>query len=75
MPDPVQKHDYLGDGVHAQFDGQHIWLMVERCENPFGDPEKDPRAVVRIERVALEPEVFSALLRFAKECWPDGEPT
>lgn len=41
---------YLGDGVYASFDGYHIWL--------------DLRGQDDTTRIALDPDVFSALLRF-----------
>jgi len=57
MPDERAISDYLGDGVHARFDPDtnQIWLIVEG---------------VRLERVALDPEVFDALVEFACRCWP-----
>lgn len=66
MPDEKAICDYLGDGVHAQFipHSNQLWLIVERCDAPFGD------APVRLEKVCLEPEVFEALCRFAAICWP-----
>ena len=47
-------HDesYLGDGLYATFDG---WQIVLRAPRADGD-----------HRVALEPEVYTALLRFAE---------
>lgn len=67
MPNENALSDYLGDGVHAQYDAVHgqIWLMVQRCDDPFGEKPE-----VRIERVCLEPEVFESLCRFAARCWP-----
>lgn len=50
MPD--EHDDYLGDGVYASYDGYHIWL--------------DTRAQFPVNRIALEPAVFEALLRYAK---------
>lgn len=43
--------DYLGDAVYASFDGYHIWLTT-------GDGND--------QRIALEPEVFRALLDYQK---------
>ena len=51
---------YLGDGVYAEFDGYHIWLTTTRSE---GQPE----------RIALEPMVFGALMRYARTVWPPRE--
>lgn len=44
---------YLGDGLYASFDGWQITLRAPRSE---GD-----------HYVALEPDVFQALLRYAEE--------
>lgn len=46
-----QKHEYLGDGVHASFDGWHIWLRT----GGHGSDEN---------KIALDPTVFSALLQY-----------
>jgi hypothetical protein len=43
---------YLGDGVYASYDGFHIWLAVNDHHNLV---------------VALDPEVFQALLKFSDE--------
>ena len=43
--------DYIGDGVYVRFDGYHIWLAANDHHN---------------ETVALEPEVFAGLLRYAR---------
>jgi hypothetical protein len=43
-------HDaYLGNGVHASFDGYQIWLRTERDGAP---------------QIALEEETFQALVRY-----------
>lgn len=42
---------YLGDGVYASFDGYQIWLAANHHENIV---------------IALEPDVFNALLRYRK---------
>lgn len=47
---------YIGDGAYANFDGYQIWLRTNeihpgRFEN----------------NIALEPEVFRALMEYAKE--------
>jgi hypothetical protein len=54
VPDPTQlsRHEYLGDGVYASFDGYHVWLHV-------GDHRNEPV-------VALEPEVLDSLAGYAK---------
>jgi hypothetical protein len=46
---------YIGDGVYASFDGWHIWLEVEREDGTH--------------KIALEPEVFSELVRYFKDAW------
>lgn len=43
---------YLGDGVYASFDGYQIWLAVNHHENKV---------------VALEPDVFRALVGYAHD--------
>jgi hypothetical protein len=46
---------YLGDGVYASFDGYYIWL---RADGPnAGD----------VNRIALEPVVYAALVRYESE--------
>jgi hypothetical protein len=42
---------YLGDGVYASFDGYHVWLAVNDHNNKV---------------VALEPEVFEALVSYVE---------
>lgn len=49
----TKDKSYIGDGVYASFDGWQIWLETERG---FG----------RIEKIALEPEVFRSLIAYAK---------
>lgn len=44
-------NEYLGDGVYASFDGYQIWLAANHHINKV---------------VALEPEVFEALIRYKK---------
>ncbi len=41
---------YLGDGVYASYDGYHIWL--------------DTRGQLPVNRIALEPAVFKALVKY-----------
>lgn len=43
---------YLGDGVYASFDGYQIWL--------------DTRAQIPVQRIALDPHVYTALLSFVE---------
>ncbi len=45
---------YLGDGVYASFDGYQIWLHISN----------DKSFEIRL---ALEPEVFGELIRYADE--------
>jgi len=44
-------NEYLGDGVYASFDGYQIWLAANHHTNKV---------------VALEPQVFEALIRYKK---------
>ncbi len=46
---PEKIEDYLGDGVYASYDGYHIILDLRAQDS---------------SRIALEPAVFAALLRF-----------
>ncbi len=48
MPEVIEE--YLGDGVYATFDGYYITLDL-RAQNDY-------------TKVALEPQVFDALIRF-----------
>ena len=52
------KELYLGDGLYAHYDGYHIWLRARRYS---GDHE-----------VALEPEVFDALVEYRKRIYADA---
>lgn len=54
MTNPVPVPIYLGDAVYAHFDGYQIWLET-------GDGNQ--------QKIALEPAVFSALLKFAEKIW------
>jgi len=49
MPD--EKHEYLGDGVYASFDGWHIWLRT-------GSHDSDDN------KIALDPSVYASLVRY-----------
>jgi hypothetical protein len=55
MPD-TDRHatppgpDYLGDGVYVSHDGFQLWLGLQ----------------ARQQMIALEPEVFKALVRYAE---------
>ena len=46
----TEQEEYLGDGVYASYDGYHVWL--------------DTRAQEPVNRIALEPGVWDALLRY-----------
>lgn len=51
-PNDIGKR-YLGDGVYASFDGFHIWIQTLR------DGYR--------HKIALDPEVFAALCKYAKD--------
>lgn len=44
---------YLGDAVYASFDGYHIWLHLNRHDNP--------------PLIALDPYVFEALVEYNRD--------
>ena len=46
-----RKADYIGDGVYVDFDGYSIWLKANNYDNPT-------------DTIALEPEVFMALIKY-----------
>lgn len=46
-----ERQEYLGDGVHASFDGYQIWLAVNYSDHKV---------------VALEPGVYSRLQEYAE---------
>ena len=48
----MENETYLGDGVYASFDGYQIWL--------------DTRAQDPVNRIALEPNVYYALISFVE---------
>lgn len=48
------EKEYIGDGVYASFDGYWIELTTEYGEGATN-------------RITLEPEVYEALVRFAKK--------
>jgi hypothetical protein len=50
---PPSPREYLGDGLYAEFDGYHIWLISS-------DGASD------LQRVALEPDVYNALRNYAR---------
>lgn len=52
---------YLGDGVHASFDGLHIWLTT-------GSPERAKAD----DKIALEPSVFAALVQYQRDLESEG---
>jgi hypothetical protein len=49
----MENETYLGDGVYASFDGFQIWL--------------DTRAQHPVNRIALEQQVYEALLDFVRD--------
>lgn len=51
----TREATYLGDGVYATFDGYYIWLTT-------GSHEQSDAT----NRIALEPAVFNALLRYQR---------
>lgn len=53
----MEKETYIGDGVYASFDGEHIWLRVEREGADH--------------RIALNAEAFHALLEYSKRTTRD----
>lgn len=48
-----EEKTYLGDGVYVSFDGYQLWLTTED-----GIPQTN--------RIALEPEVYEALVKYVK---------
>jgi len=50
---PREHMTHCGDGVYALYDGYGIWLHANSHDQPT-------------DRIYLEPEVFDALLQFAK---------
>jgi hypothetical protein len=56
LPEPR----YLGDGVYAKFDGYHVWLLTGSHEEREAD-----------NKIALEPSVFRALVKFHADAWGD----
>lgn len=48
----MERERYLGDAVYASFDGYQIWLYTGDGNN---------------QRIALEPAVFGALLKYHKD--------
>jgi hypothetical protein len=55
----VETERYLGDGVYASFDGYQIWLDT-RGESP-------------VSRIALEPAVYWALIKYVGDLRRDAE--
>ena len=45
------KREYLGDGVYAEFDGYHVWLITND-------------GITDTNRIALEPAVYVALTAY-----------
>ncbi len=58
-PKPDPKHEYLGDGVYASFDGYHVWLRT-------GSHDAEPA-------IALEPAVFMSLARYYERVWKGSD--
>lgn len=56
MSSETQNEIYLGDGLYASFDGWQIMLRA-------------PRGIGADHWVALEPNVYAELVRFARDCW------
>ena len=54
----MEKETYLGDGVYASSDG---WQIILRAPREGGD-----------HWVALEPEVFHALLKYRSSVWKES---
>jgi len=55
----MSRETYLGDAVYASFDGYHIWLRTGDGNN---------------QRIALEPSVFTALLKYRERLFKtEGE--
>lgn len=48
----LHEHEYLGDAVYASNDGWQIWLHLNNHESA--------------PLIALEPEVLTALIRYAE---------
>lgn len=53
---PQTQSTYLGDAVHASFDGYQIWLKTGDGNN---------------QQIALEPSVYFALRKYAQRVWGD----
>jgi hypothetical protein len=47
------EEEYLGDDIYASFDGREIKLRVLHADS----------------NIWLDPDVFTALERYAKKCW------
>ena len=54
--DQLIPKSYLGDSVYAEFDGYHIMLTTN---NGYGASNT----------IAIEPQVYSALKRYAERIW------
>ena len=48
-----RKAHYIGDGLYVDFDGYSIWLKANNYERPT-------------DTIALEPEVFNALVKYVE---------
>jgi hypothetical protein len=54
-----RREQYLGDGLYASFDG---FMITLRAPREGGD-----------HWVGLEPQIYAALVRFAKTCWGEAD--
>ena len=59
MIDKIEPR-YIGDGVYVRFDGYHVWLLTGSHDRPDN-------------AVALEPQVYEALTKFAEKAWGKSE--
>lgn len=58
----MKDQDYLGDGVYVGHDGYQLWLYANHHEHPT-------------DRIALEPSVLEALIRYAERIKMISVPT
>ena len=60
-----ETKSYLGDGLYARFENAHMMTLYTERTRMGGD---DTPTGVTTHWVALEPELFLALLQFACAC-------